>query len=251
MDNAPAHPELSLLRSDEGNITCEFLPKNTTSLIQPMDQAVIETFKRRYRKKFIRNLVLEEDVSLLDYWKNYNLKDVVENASDAWADVSQETLKRAWNKLWPESEQSTTVYEPNDDDAVAVDVVNEARELFSLTKEESNEWLNCDENENCYQLLSDDEIVQIASDSDSDRDSDFDGGDAIEEIAAQKNSREEARQAASNIQEFIDWYMCQENANHLDSLLLRRMKNFALLKSHTEVKQTKLTDFFNKNVENE
>lgn len=42
LDNAPSHPEDDL-KSDDGNITCYFLPANTTSLIQPMDQSVIIT----------------------------------------------------------------------------------------------------------------------------------------------------------------------------------------------------------------
>ena len=41
LDNAPAHPTTDVLRSRDGRITCMFLPKNTTSLIQPMDQGVI------------------------------------------------------------------------------------------------------------------------------------------------------------------------------------------------------------------
>lgn len=36
LDNAPAHPEAGL-QSDDGNITCYFLPSNTTSLLQPME----------------------------------------------------------------------------------------------------------------------------------------------------------------------------------------------------------------------
>lgn len=39
LDNAPTHPEVSQLTSADGNISCHFLPANTTSLIQPMDQS--------------------------------------------------------------------------------------------------------------------------------------------------------------------------------------------------------------------
>lgn len=100
LDNAPSHPECGQLVSEDGNITCHFLPANTTSLIQPMDQSVIETLKRRYRKK-LQELITEEEMSLKEYWKQYNLKHVVYNVADAWSDVSEQTLKRAWNKLMP------------------------------------------------------------------------------------------------------------------------------------------------------
>lgn len=92
LDNAPSHPECSQLISEDGNISCHFLPANTTSLIQPMDQSVIESFKRRYRKKFIQQLVSEENTTLQEYWKTYNMKNVVYNVADAWADVPEQTL---------------------------------------------------------------------------------------------------------------------------------------------------------------
>lgn len=78
LDNAPSHPEADLLKSEDGNITCYFLPANTTSLIQPMDQSVIKTLKRRYRKKFIQQLVSddEESISLKELWKAYNVKNI-------------------------------------------------------------------------------------------------------------------------------------------------------------------------------
>ena len=46
-DNCTAHPGLHTLH----NIRFEFLPANTTSLIQPMDQGVIKNRKTYYRKK--------------------------------------------------------------------------------------------------------------------------------------------------------------------------------------------------------
>ncbi|GBL77914.1 Jerky -like [Araneus ventricosus] len=48
MDNAPAHRDAETLKAE--NITCIFIPPNTTSILQPMDQGVIESMKRRYRK---------------------------------------------------------------------------------------------------------------------------------------------------------------------------------------------------------
>lgn len=244
LDNAPSHPEASLLQSDDGNIICYFLPANTTSLMQPMDQSVIETFKRRYRKKFIQNLVMEEELSLQEYWKAYNLKDVVDNASDAWADVSEETLKRSWNKLWPVTELSGSVTAEHD--AVTSEILAESAAVFSLDEHEVGEWLDCDEAD-CYQPLTDEAILEMSIESDvtdSDTDAEFDGGEATDEVATDKDLRKEAKQAASSIQQFIDWYTQQDDANKVDSMILRRMRNLALVKSQTTVKQTKMTTFF-------
>ena len=43
VDKSPAHPNIGELKS----IRLEFLPANTTSLIQPMDQGVIKNFYRQ------------------------------------------------------------------------------------------------------------------------------------------------------------------------------------------------------------
>lgn len=54
MDNAPADPSYEI-KSDDGKITCLFLPANTP-LIKPKDQGIIENMKR-YRKVFIGSLI--------------------------------------------------------------------------------------------------------------------------------------------------------------------------------------------------
>ena len=44
VDNCPSHPKVELT-----NITLEFLPPKTTSLIQPCDGGIIKVFKGHYR----------------------------------------------------------------------------------------------------------------------------------------------------------------------------------------------------------
>lgn len=251
LDNAPSHPDATLLESADGNITCYFLPANSTSLIQPMDQAVIETFKRRYRKKFIQGLVMEEDLSLPEYWKAYNMKNAVDNASDAWADVSQETLKRSWNKLWPDT-STERVSATAERDSLTIDVLADSAGVFPLDNQtEINEWILCDEGIDSYQLLTDEEIIETAlepeaTDSENDTDAEYDGGDEAEQVATLKDKRKEARQAAAHIQQFIDWYAQQDDANQVDAMNLRRIRNFAIMKSEKIAKQTKMTEFFTK-----
>jgi len=47
LDNCSAHPDQDLLISQDGKVKASFLPPNVTSLIQPMDQGVLESLKRR------------------------------------------------------------------------------------------------------------------------------------------------------------------------------------------------------------
>lgn len=76
MDNSPTHPNIQL-QSDDGKITCHFLPANTTTLIQPMDQGIIESMKRRCRKQLIQQLVtFGEETNVMEtlHYKRYCVK---------------------------------------------------------------------------------------------------------------------------------------------------------------------------------
>ncbi|GFU69648.1 tigger transposable element-derived protein 1 [Trichonephila clavipes] len=62
VDNAASHPQL-----EHPNIQLVFHPPNTTSLIQPLDQGIIATFKKYYIKttyKFILNKLENESLTI-------------------------------------------------------------------------------------------------------------------------------------------------------------------------------------------
>lgn len=76
LDNCSAHPDPEDLTSTDGKIFAKFLPPNVTSLIQPMDQGVIESVKRRYKLKLLRRLVIEDEcgISVVDFLKGQNCR---------------------------------------------------------------------------------------------------------------------------------------------------------------------------------
>ena len=62
LDNAPWHPEwLSDLHS---NVRFVYLPLNTKSLLQPMDQGMIKMLKAHFLQKLWHSLSMKCDVSL-------------------------------------------------------------------------------------------------------------------------------------------------------------------------------------------
>ena len=79
LDNAPAHPDESVLLSSDKSIKAMFLPPNTTALIQPMDQGELESLKRRYQKSLLRKLLLldQEGDSMITFVKKINVKDAI------------------------------------------------------------------------------------------------------------------------------------------------------------------------------
>jgi hypothetical protein len=53
VDNCPAHTVLEKLQ----NIKLVFLPANTTSMLQPMDQGVIRSLKCHYRRLILLRMI--------------------------------------------------------------------------------------------------------------------------------------------------------------------------------------------------
>ena len=79
-----------------------FLPPNTTSIIQPMDQGILEALKSHYKKRLLRHLILENESSSLpvpEILKALTIKDAVYWSAQAWEEVTSISLARGWNKL--------------------------------------------------------------------------------------------------------------------------------------------------------
>ncbi len=73
MDNAPSHPDVDLLQSQDGNFICVYLPPNTTSLLQPMDQGVIQNIKSLYKRDLLLRLLDHESLNMIEFSKTLNI----------------------------------------------------------------------------------------------------------------------------------------------------------------------------------
>ncbi|XP_071053644.1 tigger transposable element-derived protein 1-like [Onthophagus taurus] len=104
LDNAPGHP--ITLNELCPNIKVIFLPSNTTSLIQPMDQTVIGAFKKYYLRATMVSMIKaiddNKELTVKSYWKDYNIHNGIKNISASWDEVKETTMKRAWKKLCPQ-----------------------------------------------------------------------------------------------------------------------------------------------------
>ncbi|GFX75324.1 integrase catalytic domain-containing protein [Trichonephila clavipes] len=81
-----------------------FPPPNTTSLIQPLDQGIIATFKKYYIKttyKFILNKLENESLTVKDVWKQFSIFDCLIHVASASAQIRPRTLNACWKKIWP------------------------------------------------------------------------------------------------------------------------------------------------------
>ncbi|KAE8278051.1 Tigger transposable element-derived protein 1 [Larimichthys crocea] len=107
-DNAGGHADdLSY-----DGVKIEFLPPNTTSLIQPMDQGIIRAFKALYTRNMLQHLVefvdSDPDFSLKNYWRGYTIASCLLNIQRAIQEMKTGSLNSYWKKLWPEAVQNAT-----------------------------------------------------------------------------------------------------------------------------------------------
>ena len=103
LDNAPGHPPiLDHLHSD---VKVVYLPPNTTSLIQPMDQGAIATFKAYYLRTTFAQAIAATDsnpeLPLQQFWKEYDIYKCIKNIAVAWEAVTKKCMIGIWKKCVP------------------------------------------------------------------------------------------------------------------------------------------------------
>lgn len=88
VDNCPAHPKVTDLKS----ITLAFLPPNTTSVLQPMDQGIIRSLKSNFRKNLVLKMINGLDGNENNSSTKITVLDAILMVNDAWNKMSQSTI---------------------------------------------------------------------------------------------------------------------------------------------------------------
>lgn len=117
LDNASCHPKVNL-----SNIKLCFLPPNTTSHTQPLDQGIIQNFKMHYRTQVLRSIIanmtssqsagdLAKKISVLDAirWIDHSVKnikpDCVKKCFSRCGIKFDEELNETFNELVEDSNE--------------------------------------------------------------------------------------------------------------------------------------------------
>ena len=132
VDNAPSHPDVDLLQSDEGKIFCVYLPPLTTSLSQPMDQGILENIKRRYKRDLLLWLLDDEvgSMNIAEFSKTLNIKDAVLMSAKSWSEAEASSIAKCWNKLLICSEDSNQDTEDAGDNVDINSILSEWKSLL-------------------------------------------------------------------------------------------------------------------------
>lgn len=250
LDNAPSHPaETELIK---GNICVKFFPPQTTSLIQPMDQGVIENIKRLYKRQLVGKL-LEDDLSendnassnsVIATLKSINIKTVAYMTATAWDQVSQATLIKAWKNVWPEVQENLN---PPDDDSgddlttpAFVEMLHSVKGCENVEANDVEEWMHSESDVGHQQLTEEEIIASCAKKTDvsSDEDSPDENEDEV------NNSVMSHGIAAEMYYRLLVYAEQQSDSSAAELLLLKRLRDRAAQKRCSSLKQRKIKDYF-------
>ncbi|KAG0427180.1 Tigger transposable element-derived protein 6 [Dictyocoela muelleri] len=125
LDNAPAHK--SVKRS---HVELLYFPKNTTSIIQPLDMGIIKAFKDHYQNALINSIDCDftgTEVSSID---SLNIKDAIILISIAWDKISKETIINCFSKGLQERESTLSLENSEDLSIILEGVVSNVYDEF-------------------------------------------------------------------------------------------------------------------------
>ncbi|XP_058828455.1 jerky protein homolog-like [Topomyia yanbarensis] len=158
LDNCSAHCNCDELKTSDGAFSTILLPPNTTAVLQPMDQNIIQMVKANYRQKLMRD-ILGRQGEFDENVKRINLKDAIFWVAEAWDAVPAESIAKSWNLLYREPEF-------DNEDNLPLSVIKD-RLLSIQRKIEEHENIIEDENAE-FDVMSDADIVNAVLNPDKD-----------------------------------------------------------------------------------
>ena len=164
LDNDPSHP-----KKDLSNVKCLFLPANTTSVLQPLDQGIIQNVKMHCKRKLLNCALarIETASSVVEVKKSVNVLDACKWAASAVSAVKSSTVVKCFAKarVCPLDEEET---EDPDDDVPLVQLLGSATERLSLEQPlDIDEFLTLDDDVPATEELHDGWEEELAQEHDT------------------------------------------------------------------------------------
>lgn len=244
VDNCPAHPHIADLRS----VTLVFLPPNTTSLLQPMDQGIIRALKSNFRKNLVLKIIQCLDgcgTSSAEY-PRITVLDAILMIHDAWTKLTQGTISNCYQHAgFVRSNVDCTITSNADDfdeeDDVPLSVWTRAIDYqLPITNEDLEQYACVDDAVATCEEPSDENIVQNVIANASSQDSD--GDDDEPEETNSTSSASEALKAAETLNVFVQTNFDDDVIKSMMSRIHNAVRN-SYYRTKISQKQTKITDF--------
>jgi DDE superfamily endonuclease len=241
IDNAPSHPNETILKTNDGFMIAKFLPPNVTSLIQPMDQGVISSMKRLYRADLLK-ILAEEDDDLINFWKKLSVLDAIHGIAKSWSKVKPITLVRSWRKILPNVEIDLSDSEEIEtgDTSEIYRIMENLKCFKSVDRENIEEWFDRDSNDPGFQCMSDADIVSHVTQTEE-----GESGDSENTSEDDTDNYISFQTALTSVEILLD-FVDQKGFEYNYKISLRKIRNEIRKLLKDSQKQTRITDFFNK-----
>ncbi|CAM4833635.1 unnamed protein product [Rotaria magnacalcarata] len=108
IDNAPCY----IINHDLSNFKIVFVPPNTTSKCQPLDQGVIHSFKCYYRQKLVKHIIAQCTLAQTADQISITVLDAIKWIDLSWENVTENTIRngfRAAGFIYPTSTSSSSM----------------------------------------------------------------------------------------------------------------------------------------------
>jgi hypothetical protein len=164
IDNCPAHPKDVSLK----NIRVEFLPPNSTSCTQPLDQGIIKVTKQKYRRRLIQRYIYEIDHP--ENAKPVTVLDALHFITASWEDVSVQTIRNCFKKA---GFSNTDAILPTDaDEPIDIETIEKLKALDIDMDEyvRVDDGLSTSEEQSLDQIINEFQSEGIDDESDNDED---------------------------------------------------------------------------------
>ena len=236
MDNCPAHK----LTYNPKNIEIVYLPKNSTSVTQPLDAGIIKSFKSRFHHMILSKIVseIDSDSNVEALFKKLTMKDAVLYASQAWNEITNDVIINCWRSAGYSGVKDDNIIES----CGIADYDLFIKELNILDPIKYDEYIGIKIDENDLFLDTfNEEFSELNATTVSD-------DECKEEVLSSENDCEECNKPitltdAKKCYETLKQYILSNNEIHKE-LIDNVMKIESFIYSmKSKMRQTKITDF--------
>lgn len=223
IDNCTAHdvPPLKAIK-------VKFLPANTTSQLQPLDQGIIKNFKTFYRKEVVKKMITDMERNTVS---SINVLQAMRMVDKAWRSVTSNAVKNCFKACGFPVQVQENIEEEGDK------MPEEWNKCTSHSEITFEEFVTCDDEVATAGTLTEEEIMDtVIHGVESDEDLNDDPQDQPRII-----SINDARKSVNTLRYFFE--QCSSTEEDIFSSLFK-IENKIDVESLHSLKQKKITDFF-------
>ncbi len=222
----------------------QFFPPNLTSIVQPLDQGIINAFKIKYRKQILNDKLESINTNDIHQMINIEILQGINHSVQAWSEIESSTIRNCFRKAGFKADQflgdiSIIVHENKDN--------KEIENLWSkIKKTESGydfsyfEYVEIDSKLPSFETYSDENIVQSIV---QEKQIDVDHEDE-EDSENGMNMNISSKDAKDCLQMLIKIFQTNNDncSEHINSLM--KMNTCINNQEHANLKQDVLENYF-------